>query len=82
MSHLPYRDPNRKFKSLPVAGMSGGLHNVCAFDSHSYPLFASQVLINEHSSRWPQNGLMLPHLGHLGYFPNKFSSLPPAFRVF
>lgn len=77
MSHLPYRDPNRKFKSLPVAGMSHGLCSVCGFDSHSYPLVASQVLINEHSPRWPQNGPVLPDLGQLGQVPNSALSLLP-----
>lgn len=51
MSHLPYRDPNRKFKSLPVPRMRCSLPNVCGF--HSSHFFASQVLINKYSPGMP-----------------------------
>lgn len=43
MSHLPCRDPNRKFKSLPAAGISQGLLfemfvDFTALVTHSLPV--------------------------------------------
>lgn len=77
MSHPPYRDPNRKFKSLSVPGMSClfiMFVNFAVLVTHSLPVRFRPM---NTATRWPQNRSVLPGLRRLGHFPNSALSCLP-----